>query len=143
MDDGDDPSKEEIQVSPAKDQDQEKLKRKNDEEEVDIGGSASSTGTSKKKKRRGCCVDIPSSESDEEDWAPTPTREDNQPNRNMMVDEHQRYPDSGEDIEDMMVDEPQRYPDSEDTEGRITLDIEDWRPEVLTVCPSSPDTDSP
>ncbi|KAF2913279.1 uncharacterized protein [Oryza sativa Japonica Group] len=118
MDDGDDPSKEEIQVSPAKDQgcsDQEKLKRKNDEEEVDIGGSASSTGTSKKKKR-GCCVDIPSSESDEEDWAPTPTREDNQPNRNMMVD---------------------------DTEGRITLDIEDWRPEVLTVCPSSPDTDSP
>ncbi|EEC66821.1 hypothetical protein OsI_33244 [Oryza sativa Indica Group] len=83
---------------------------------------------------------------DGEDWAPTPTREDNQPNRNMMVDEHQRYPDSGEDIEDMMVDEPQRYPDSEDTEvakdvhlptakcvGRITLDIEDWRPEVLTL----------
>lgn len=58
-----------------------------------------------------------------EDWTPTPTREDNQPNRNMMVDERQRYPDSGEDIEDMMVDEPQRYPDSEDTEGSESSDL--------------------
>nr|AAL58171.1 hypothetical protein [Oryza sativa Japonica Group]AAP53347.1 hypothetical protein LOC_Os10g22180 [Oryza sativa Japonica Group] len=85
-------------------------------------------GTSKKKKR-GCCVDIPSSESDEEDWAPTPTREDNQPNRNMMVD-------------DTEVAKDVHLPTAKCV-GRITLDIEDWRPEVLTVCPSSPDTDSP
>ncbi|EEE50835.1 hypothetical protein OsJ_31250 [Oryza sativa Japonica Group] len=66
---------------------------------------------------------------DGEDWAPTPTREDNQPNRNMMVD-------------DTEVAKDVHLPTAKCV-GRITLDIEDWRPEVLTVCPSSPDTDSP
>uniref|UniRef100_J3N239 Uncharacterized protein n=1 Tax=Oryza brachyantha TaxID=4533 RepID=J3N239_ORYBR len=69
--------------------------------------------------------------------APTRREEDNQRNKNVMVDEPQRdknvtvnkpYSDSEEDAEDIV--------------GSITLNIEDWRPEV-TVYPSSPETDSP
>lgn len=85
-----------------------------------------------------------------EDWAPTPTREDNQPNRNMMVDDTE-----GSESSDLstliwpffllltiVVAKDVHLPTAKCV-GRITLDIEDWRPEVLTVCPSSPDTDSP